>query len=144
MSDPRIWRQLRRHRLAVLSLGFFAVAGLLCVLAPVLTPYEYDVIDLSQIRQPPSAAHWLGTDDLGRDLWTRILYGGRISLLIGLIAAGIGTGVGTLVGAVAGFFGGRIDAVLMRLTDVAYAIPSLPLLIVLASFTDSAFAMIAV
>lgn len=144
MSDPRIWRQLKRHRLAVLSLGFFAVAGLLCVLAPVLTPYEYDVIDLSQIRQPPSATHWLGTDDLGRDLWTRILYGGRISLLIGLIAAGIGTGVGTLVGAVAGFFGRRIDAVLMRLTDVAYAIPSLPLLIVLASFTDSEFAMIAI
>ena len=144
MSDPRIWRQLRRHRLAVASLGFFAVASLLCLLAPVLTPYEYDVIDLAQIRQPPSAAHWLGTDDLGRDLWTRILYGGRISLLIGLIAAGVGTGVGTLVGAVAGFFGGRTDAVLMRLTDVAYAIPSLPLLIVLASFTDSAFAVIAI
>lgn len=144
MSDPRIWRQLRRHRLAMASVGFFAVASLLCLLAPILTPYEYDVIDLGQIRQPPSGAHWLGTDDLGRDLWTRILYGGRISLLIGLIAAGVGTGLGTLVGAVAGFFGGRVDAVLMRLTDVAYAIPSLPLLIVLASFTDSAFAMIAV
>ena len=144
MSDPRIWRQLRKHKLAVASLVFLAVASLICLLAPLLTPYEYDVIDLSQIRQSPSRAHWLGTDDLGRDLWTRILYGGRISLLIGLIAAAVGTGVGTLVGAVAGFFGGRTDGFLMRVTDVAYAIPSLPLLIVLASFTDSAFAIIAI
>jgi peptide/nickel transport system permease protein len=127
-----------------MSMVFLAAASLVCLLAPLLTPYEYDVIDLSQIRQSPSRAHWLGTDDLGRDLWTRILYGGRISLLIGLIAAAVGTGVGTLVGAVAGFFGGRTDGLLMRVTDVAYAIPSLPLLIVLASFTDSAFAIIAI
>lgn len=144
MIDPRFWSQLRRHKVAMASLGFFAVAALLCTLAPLLTPYEFDAIDLSRIRQPPSMAHLLGTDDLGRDLWTRILYGGRISILIGLISAVVGTGVGAAVGAVAGFYGGRIDAVLMRMTDVAYSIPSLPLLIVLASFTQSAFTMIAV
>ena len=144
MSDPRIWRQLRRHKMAVASMVLFGVAAAVCFLAPLLTPYEFDAIDLSRIRQPPSREHWLGTDDLGRDLWTRILFGGQISLLIGLISAAVGTGVGTLVGAVAGFFGGRTDALLMRLTDVAYSIPSLPLLIVLASFSQSAFMMIAV
>ena len=142
--DPRVWRQLRRHKVAVASMAFFAVAALMCALAPLLTPYEFDAIDLAQIRQPPSADHLLGTDDLGRDLWTRILYGGRISILIGIISAVVGTVLGSAVGAVSGFFGGRVDTVLMRLTDVAYSIPSLPLLIVLASFTRSAFVMIAV
>lgn len=144
MTDPRIWAQLRRHKVAMASLAFFVVAAVICAAAPLLTSFEPDAIDLSQIRQPPSMAHILGTDDLGRDLWTRILYGGRISILIGLISAVVGTVVGAAVGAVAGFFGGRVDGVLMRFTDIAYSIPSLPLLIVLASFTQSAFTMIAV
>ena len=99
--------------------------------------YDFDAIDLSSIRQAPSWDHWMGTDDLGRDLFTRILYGGRVSLLIGLLAAVVGTGLGSLVGAVAGYFGARTDGVLMRLTDVAFSIPTLPLLIVLASFTPA-------
>ena len=143
MSDPRAWAQLRRHKLAMASLVLFALVSLACAAAPLLTPYEFDAIDLTRIRQSPSATHWMGTDDLGRDLFTRILYGGRISILIGLISAVIGTVVGALVGAVAGFYGGRVDSVLMRATDVAYSIPSLPLLIVLASFTQSAFMVIA-
>ncbi|GMV05111.1 MAG: peptide ABC transporter permease [Gemmatimonadota bacterium] len=130
-----VWRNLKRHRLAMVSLAVVAVISAACVAAPLLAGYAFDAIDLGAIRQAPSWDHWMGTDDLGRDLFTRVLYGGRISILIGVLSALIGTGLGSLVGAVAGFYGGRTDNVLMRLTDVAYSIPSLPLLIVLASYT---------
>jgi len=106
-----------------------------CVAAPLLAGYEFDAIDLGSIRQAPSLDHWMGTDDLGRDLFTRLLYGGRVSILIGVLSALLGTGLGSAVGAGAGYYGGRIDNVLMRVTDVAYSIPTLPLLIVLASYT---------
>jgi peptide/nickel transport system permease protein len=129
------WRRLRRHRLAAASLWVVIGVSLACLAAPLLAPFEFDAIDLGSIRQPPSPGHWLGTDDLGRDLLTRILYGGRVSILIGLVAALVGTGFGTLVGATAGYYGGRIDGALMRFTDVVYSIPTLPLLIVLASYT---------
>jgi peptide/nickel transport system permease protein len=129
------WRRLRRHRLAAASLWVVIGVSLACLAAPLLAPFEFDAIDLGSIRQPPSPGHWLGTDDLGRDLLTRILYGGRVSIMIGLVAALVGTGFGTLVGATAGYYGGRIDGALMRFTDVVYSIPTLPLLIVLASYT---------
>lgn len=132
------WSQLRRHRMAVWSLVVFAVMTAACLTAPVIAPYAFDAIDLASIRQPPSAAHPMGTDDLGRDLFTRVLYGGRVSILIGILSAVLGTGLGALVGAVAGFYGGRSDNLLMRFTDVAYSIPTLPLLIVLSSYTEAA------
>lgn len=143
MSEPRtpwalVWEQLRRHRMAVASVGIVAFMTLLCAAAPLLVPYEFDAIDLGAIRQAPSLDHWMGTDDLGRDLFTRILYGGRVSILIGVLSAVIGTGLGSAVGALGGYFGGRTDNVLMRVTDVAYSIPTLPLLIVLASYTEAA------
>lgn len=133
----RIWPQLRRHRLAVASLIIISIMALVCFAAPLIAPYEFDAIDLDNIRQPPSPAHWMGTDDLGRDLFSRVLFGGRISILIGVLAALFGTAMGTLVGAVAGFYGGRIDNFLMRITDVTYSIPTLPLLIILSSYTQA-------
>lgn len=138
MSDrPRtsVLAGLRRHRLAIPSLVVVVTMSMLCLAAPWLAPFDFDQIDLAGIRQPPSPGHWLGTDELGRDLLTRILYGGRVSILIGLLAAVIGTGFGSLVGAVAGYFGKWVDSLLMRFTDVVYSIPTLPLLIVLASYT---------
>ena len=138
------WRRLRRHRLAVISLFVVGGISLVCLAAPLLAPFDFDAIDLGSIRRPPSLGHWLGTDDLGRDLLTRILYGGRISILIGLFAALIGTGFGSLVGAVAGYYGGRVDGALMRFTDVVYSIPTLPLLIVLASYTQAGATSMAV
>jgi len=139
-SRPRgqlglVWTQLRRHRLAVASAGVIALVAMACAVAPLIAPYDFDAIDLSAIRQPPGAGHLMGTDDLGRDLFTRVLYGGRISILIGVLSALMGTALGSAIGALAGYFGGRLDSVLMRLTDVAYSIPTLPLLIVLASYT---------
>ncbi len=132
-----VWAQLRRHRLAVAAAAAIALVAAVCALAPLIAPYEFDAIDLSAIRQPPSPGHWMGTDDLGRDLLTRVLYGGRVSILIGVLSAILGTGLGSGIGALAAYFGGRLDGVLMRLTDVAYSIPTLPLLIVLASYTQA-------
>ena len=130
-----IWPRLRKHKLAVISIGVVTLMGVACLAAPLLAPYDFDEIDLSNIRAAPSAGHLMGTDGLGRDLLTRILFGGRISILIGLFAAIIGTGFGSFVGSLAGYYGGKIDNLLMRFTDVVYAIPTLPLLIVLASYT---------
>jgi len=129
--------------MAVASLVVIGLIALACMAAPLIAPYGFDAIDLSSIRQPPSATHWMGTDDLGRDLLTRVLYGGRVSILIGVLAAFIGTAAGSIIGALAGFHGGRTDNVLMRMTDVAYAIPTLPLLIVLSSYSQSAIASMA-
>jgi peptide/nickel transport system permease protein len=133
-----IWRRFKRHRLAMASVGVVLVISAACAAAPLLAGYEFDAIDLGAIRQAPTLRHWMGTDDLGRDVFTRVLYGGRVSILIGVLSAVIGTGLGSMVGSAAGFYGGRTDNVLMRLTDVAYSIPTLPLLIVLASYTQAA------
>lgn len=143
MSDRRspralAWRRISRHKVAMASLAILVAMGAVCMVAPLVAPYQLDAIDLGSLKRPPSSAHWLGTDDLGRDVLTRMLYGGRVSILIGLLAAFVGTGLGTLIGATAGFFGRRLDNVLMRLTDVAYAIPTLPLLIVLSGYSKAA------
>ncbi len=142
-GDRRFWRHLRRNRIAVGSLVVLGGLSLVCAVAPLIAPYDFDAIDLAAIREPPTAEHWLGTDDLGRDLLTRMLYGGRISILIGLVAASLGTGLGSLLGAVAGYYGGRVEEVLMRFTDVMYSIPTLPLLIVLAAIAPGGAGSIA-
>jgi peptide/nickel transport system permease protein len=131
------WRQFKRHKLAIISLLVFALMAVMCLAAPVVAPYEFDAINLKSIRQPPSWSNLMGTDDLGRDLFTRVLYGGRISIAIGIFAALVGTGFGSLLGAIGGYYGGHVDDFLMRFTDVAYSIPSLPLLIVLSALAKA-------
>jgi len=139
VSQKRLfWRQFRRHRLAVISTAVLLVLAGMVILAPFIAPYAFDAIDPTQFRKPPSAAHIMGTDDIGRDLFTRLLYGGRISLAIGLFSALVGTGVGTLLGSLAGYYGRGLDNFIMRLTDVAFSIPSLPLLIILSAYAKSA------
>lgn len=125
------WRRFLRHRMAVVSLFVVAALGFTSALAPWLSPYDPDKPQLNTQLQPPSPAHPLGTDDLGRDLLTRILYGGRISMSIGLLAMSLAVVIGTAVGATAGYFGGRIDNALMRVVDLMLSIPSLFLLILL-------------
>jgi peptide/nickel transport system permease protein len=136
----RAWRAFRRHVPAVVSLAVFVTLAVACAAAPWLAPYPFDAIDLDSVRQPPSLHHWMGTDDLGRDVFTRVLYGGRVSIFIGVLAAAVGASLGTTVGALAGYYGGIVDNVLMRVTDVVYAIPTLPLLIILSSYTRAAAA----
>jgi len=139
VSQKRLfWRQFRRHRLALISTAVLLVLAGMVILAPFIAPYPFDAIDPTQFRKPPSAAHIMGTDDIGRDLFTRLLFGGRISLAIGLFSALVGTGVGTLLGALAGYYGRGLDNFIMRVTDVAFSIPSLPLLIILSAYAKSA------
>lgn len=111
--------------------GLSAVAGLVlaAVFAPVLTSYAPNAIDTAISRRPPSADHWFGTDLLGRDLFTRVLYGARTSLLVGILAVLLATSIGLVVGAVAGYFGGKVDALIMRATDIFLAFPYLLLAI---------------
>lgn len=104
--------------------------------APLLAPYQPDDIDLANRRTAPSWQHWFGTDDLGRDVLTRTLYGARVSLAIGLLSASIVALVGTGIGATSGYTGGWWDGVLMRLTDTMLAIPRLPLLMVMAAIVE--------
>ncbi|MEZ5290805.1 MAG: ABC transporter permease [Vicinamibacterales bacterium] len=101
--------------------------------APVLAPYAPDVLDLAHRRAAPSVAHWFGTDDLGRDVLSRVLYGGRISIAIGLLSAAVAVLVGVVVGATAGYAGGWTDSVLMRATDAVLSMPRLLLLMVAAA-----------
>lgn len=129
-------RRFARHRLAMAGLVVLGLFSLAAVFAPYLTPYSFDGQDFALLGRPtpPSLAHPMGTDHLGRDNATRVLYGARVSLLVGLLSALVATSLGTLVGALAGFYGGRIDSFLMRLTDVMLSIPILPLVIVLSGF----------
>lgn len=108
-----------------------------CFLGPWLVRaawgYEYDTQDLSYGARPPCASHWFGTDFFGRDLLTRVLYGGQVSVAVGLLAAGVAASVGTLYGAIAGYAGGRIDGLMMRVVDVIYALPYMFLVMVMVT-----------
>ena len=132
----RAVRRFRRHRLAQVGLGVLIVLALVALAAPFLMPYGFDqqIPELLGTPTAPSLAHPLGTDQLGRDNLTRILYGARVSLSVGLASALIATFLGTLVGALSGFYGGAVDSVLMRLTDVFLSVPILPLVIALSGF----------
>ena len=130
------WRRFRRHRLAVVSGIVLALLGLSALLAPLVQMAlgtDPEAIDLMARFAPPSGAHPLGTDDLGRDILLRLLEGGRVSLLVGLIAAFAVAIIGTGFGLIAGYYGGHLDALLMRMTDAVISLPLLPLLIVLAA-----------
>jgi peptide/nickel transport system permease protein len=133
-----IWRRFRRHRLAVISAIILLVMGLAVILGPTLWRVPIDEIDFTARMEPPSAVHPFGTDDLGQDLLARMLYGGRISLAVGLAAMLVSVLVGTLVGAVAGISRGSVDAALMLVTDLFLSLPQLPLLLlIIYLFRDS-------
>lgn len=140
-------RHFRRNDLAMIGLGMIFVLYLVALLAPFLAPYD-PILQENIARTaflPPSAAHWFGTDRFGRDVFSRVLYGARISLAIGFIAVAISVTLGTLIGAVAGYSGSKTDAVLMRFTDMVLAFPRLVLLImIVALFTPSLHLIIAV
>ena len=140
--SPRrlVWRRLIKHRLAQVSLAFLAILLVLSLAAPFIAQLrgvDPSMTDLLRRFEPPSAEHWLGTDELGRDLFQRLLDGGRVSLLVGFAGAMLSAVVGALIGVTAGYLGGRLDSVLMRLTDGVIALPLLPLLIVLAAIDPS-------
>jgi peptide/nickel transport system permease protein len=126
------WRRFKRHKLAIISLGTLLLLGLATLFAGLLSKYNFHQQDLHSLHQAPSLQHWFGTDQLGRDVFTRVLYGGRISLLVGLSVAFSAGVIGAVVGALAGFYGGWIDNILMRVTDLFLAMPFLVVLIIAA------------
>jgi peptide/nickel transport system permease protein len=135
-GEPGAWRRFRRYRLAVMSLWLLAALFGLTVATPLIEgalDLDADAVNLFGRTAPPSAAHWLGTDELGRDLLLRLLHGGRVSLSVGFIAAIASAVIGSVLGLVSGYFGGRVDAVIMRFADGVISLPLLPLLIVLAA-----------
>ena len=124
-------RMVRENKLAVISFGVIILFILAAVFAPLLTPYTYDEMDLANRLAPPSAAHLLGTDEGGRDVFTRLLYGARVSLLIGIVPTLLSMALGAALGILAGFAGGKTDTVIMRIADVMLAFPSILLAMVL-------------
>jgi len=129
------WLRLRKNRLAMVCLIVFIAIAALCYFGPFL-PFLADpnATALENRSQGPSAAHWMGTDHLGRDVFARILAGGRISLLVGFLATLVSITIGVVYGTVAGFFGGRLDAFLMRIVDILYALPFMIFVIILTTF----------
>ena len=114
-----------KNKRAMAALIVFLIIALMAIFGPVISPYSYDGMDTSIMNQKPSAAHWFGTDRFGRDLFTRVLYGARISLMVGIVTAAINTLIGIIYGGIAGYVGGRVDMWMMRLTDILYSIPEL-------------------
>jgi oligopeptide transport system permease protein len=125
------WTRLKRNHLAMFGLTVIGLLVVVSLLTPWIAPYSYTEQNLALGASPPSLQHWLGTDDLGRDLLTRIMYGGRISLLVGVLATTVALTIGVTWGTVAGYFGGRVDAVMMRLVDMLYALPFIIFIILL-------------
>ena len=117
------WNRLQQNKLAMFGLYVVSFMIIIALLTPWIAPYSYFEQDLDLGATAPSAAHWLGTDTLGRDLLTRIMYGSRISLMVGFLATAVALTIGVLWGTVSGYFGGRVDAFMMRTVDILYALP---------------------
>jgi oligopeptide transport system permease protein len=128
--NQRAWRRFHRHRLARFSAWFLAAIVLLVLIWPLVSPHNPDALSEAQF-QPPTAKHWFGTDVHGRDVFTRVMYGAQISLLVGIVGAGVSLIIGVTWGAVAGYVGGRLDSAMMRLVDILYSLPSIIFVIVL-------------
>ncbi|WP_414660731.1 ABC transporter permease [Horticoccus sp. 23ND18S-11] len=124
------WLRLRKNKLAVFGMWALGLVTLACVVGPWISPFGYEQQELANTFSPPSGTHWLGTDQLGRDLLVRLLYGGRVSLGVGLAATFVALTIGVVYGAVAGFFGGKLDAFMMRTVDIIYSLP-FPIFVIL-------------
>ncbi|MCL6451924.1 MAG: ABC transporter permease [Acetobacteraceae bacterium] len=125
------WRRLKKNRLAMVGLVLIGFLVVVAVVGPMLSPYTYADQDLSKGNRPPSREHWFGTDLLGRDLLTRVMYGARISLSIGIVSSLVNLSIGVVYGGVSGFLGGRVDDLMMRVVDILYGIPLLLIVIML-------------
>ncbi|MEZ7860184.1 MAG: oligopeptide transport system permease protein [Oceanospirillaceae bacterium] len=125
------WIKLSKNYLALLGLAVLVLLVVISLLTPWIAPYSYSAQNLDIGATAPSLQHWLGTDVFGRDMLTRIMYGGRVSLMVGFVATGVALVIGILWGAVAGFYGGRIDALMMRIVDILYALPFMIFIVLL-------------
>jgi peptide/nickel transport system permease protein len=129
----QVVRRFGRHKLAMTGLVVFAAIGLMALFAPLIGRYDPDTVDLVARNQRPSWDHFFGTDRTGRDTFTRVLYAGRVSLAVGLVAVAISVTIGMILGSIAGFFGGRVDNVIMRVTDVMMTFPPVVIILTVAA-----------
>ncbi len=127
---------LLKNRLAVIGGTLVALVFVLSIFAPLIAPYNPSTIDIKNILVGPGFSHWLGTDDLGRDVLSRMLWGGRISLQVGFVAVGIATLIGILLGSLAGFYGGWIDSLIMRAVDIMLSIPTIFLILAVIAILE--------
>jgi peptide/nickel transport system permease protein len=131
------WRRFRRHRLALVSLIVLIIISVMAAGAPLFTRYDPTGMNLKDRALPPSGEHWLGTDNLGRDMWTRTVYGGRVSLEVGLAAAAISTVIGVILGATSGYYGHMVDMIIMRITDVVMTFPPIIIMLTVAAIAGT-------
>lgn len=125
------WRRLKENKLAMIGLAFVILITLAAIFGPIFSKYNYFAQDFNVANQGPSGAHWFGTDQFGRDIFVRILYGARISLAVGFAASILNITIGVLYGGIAGYFGGSIDNFMMRIVDILYSIPMIIYVILL-------------
>ena len=128
-----MWTRLRRNKLAVIGLIIIALIIIMAIFADFIAPYSYDEQDLMNCFQLPSAAHFFGTDEFGRDIFSRVVFGARISLLIGFVAVAIAMVIGVLLGAFSGYYGDKVDNIIMRLMDILLSIPQIILAIAIVA-----------
>lgn len=128
-----VYKRLTRNKLALIALFIMILLSTTAIIAPLLTPYDRDQIDMANSYQKPSTEHWLGTDDLGRDTFTRLVYGGRVSLSVGLVSTAISLIIGVFLGAIAGYSGGWVDNLIMRIVDVFMCFPFFVIAIAIAA-----------
>ena len=128
------WPRFRRHRGALIGFGVLVLFSMGAIFAPWIAP-DRDLIDLTIVSQPPSFAHLLGTDLGGRDVFARVLYGGRVSLSVGLVAAAVASVIGTLIGLLSGYLGGKMDNLLMRFTELISTLPNFFIILILVTIT---------
>lgn len=131
-----VWRRFKRHKLAMAGLYFLIFMYLVAIFAPVIATQSYREVDPPNRLKGISKEHWMGTDHLGRDIFSRVIWGSRISLSVGFVAAGVAVLLGTVVGAIAGYFGGTIDNILMRFTEMIMSFPTFFLLITIISIVE--------
>lgn len=136
------WRRFRRHPLALAGLVLFGIVLLATLAAPLIARYDYAELNLPDKFQSPSLAHFLGTDRVGRDIWSRTLYGGRVSLAVGFAAASISTVIGVILGAVSGYYRGMADQIIMRFTDVVMTFPRVVIILTAAIYLGQSIASV--
>jgi len=131
--EVSVWDRFRRHRLALVGIVLLAILAIIAIFAPLLAPHSPYAVDLSAYRKPPGGSHPLGTDSAGRDVLARLMYAGRVSLSVGVVAVSIYVAIGLVLGGLAGFFGGIVDATVMRLADMVLSFPAIIVIITLVS-----------
>lgn len=125
------WRRLKRNKMAMLGGGVLLLIIIVCILSPWIAPYPYWEIHHADANMPPGAKYWFGSDHLGRDIFSRVMYGGRISLLVGVVATAVSLLIGVTYGALSGYLGGRADNIMMRFVDILYGLPFMFFVIIL-------------